>query len=371
MARRYYPWENADVDTVTPADLRAANTERIRLELILARCRSDSYSEMALSKFRRHLEGKEQDLRLATDSVAEIKRQGRRAVGVRNSVRRKLRLRHWVMQPSILVLISSGGSTLAFGLLALCYYLQHHLLGFLLLLISFCTLALVLVARHSLGLTWAEQLPELSARLQQLSANVAELERQLEHARSQADRARNEYDSAMDWWDRLLDLARISQEHARIVHWCRHLEQMLGSRQYHLLRENWNEMDGVAFEQFLKSVFEMLGYSAEMTPATSDYGVDLIVSKGGWRVAIQAKRWKTNVDNKAIQEVFFGKNYYKCDACVVIASSHFTKNAKVAARSTGCLLLSGDHIPALIMGKIQIDGSPATLGAPPPPIPRR
>lgn len=42
-------------------------------------------------------------------------------------------------------------------------------------------------------------------------------------------------------------------------------------------------MDGVQFEKLLAAVFSTLGYAVETTPATGDYGADLILTKDGKR----------------------------------------------------------------------------------------
>ena len=100
------------------------------------------------------------------------------------------------------------------------------------------------------------------------------------------------------------------------------------------------------------AVFEILGYQVQKTKASGDQGVDLVVSRGGASIAVQAKGYKNSVGNKAVQEVHAGMVFYRCGRCVVVTNSTFTSGARDLARATDCMLIEGSQIPDLIMGKI-------------------
>jgi restriction system protein len=61
-------------------------------------------------------------------------------------------------------------------------------------------------------------------------------------------------------------------------------------------------MDGATFEEFLDTLFRQLGYRVENTRYRGDYGADLVVSKDGFKTAVQAKRWSKRIGVKAVQE---------------------------------------------------------------------
>jgi len=108
-------------------------------------------------------------------------------------------------------------------------------------------------------------------------------------------------------------------------------------------RESWNvyfsmfeechisEMSGTQFERFVGELYARLGYQCEFTPAGADQGVDLILSKDGQKIAVQAKQWKNPVGNAAVQAVIAGKCYYGCSRGIVITTSTFTKSARELA----------------------------------------
>lgn len=88
-----------------------------------------------------------------------------------------------------------------------------------------------------------------------------------------------------------------------------------------------DNMKGEEFEEFLKAHFEKLGYKVKLTPASNDYGADLILEKNDEKIAVQAKRYRDKVGNAAIQEVAGAIRYYNCTSGLVVTNSFFTKNA--------------------------------------------
>ncbi|WP_018250378.1 restriction endonuclease [Orenia marismortui] len=99
------------------------------------------------------------------------------------------------------------------------------------------------------------------------------------------------------------------------------------------INNRFQNLDGYEFEDFIADLFDNKGYYAFSTKSSSDFGVDVLASKPGERIAIQCKRYKYNNSTgiKAIQEVVSGKPYYKADKTIVITTSYFTKSAKELA----------------------------------------
>lgn len=88
-----------------------------------------------------------------------------------------------------------------------------------------------------------------------------------------------------------------------------------------------DKMKGTDFEYFLKVHFQKLGYKADTTPVTNDYGADLILKRDKEIIVIQAKRYKEKVGIKAIQEIIGAKGYYNATKGMVVTNSQYTKNA--------------------------------------------
>ncbi len=94
-------------------------------------------------------------------------------------------------------------------------------------------------------------------------------------------------------------------------------------------------MDGKTFEKYLEVFFEMLGYKVERTRYIGDYGADLVTNKDSIKTVIQAKRHKSKVGIKAIQEAVAAKGYYNCDKAMVVTNSFFSIQAKDLAKKNG------------------------------------
>ncbi|WP_298844603.1 restriction endonuclease [uncultured Clostridium sp.] len=96
-----------------------------------------------------------------------------------------------------------------------------------------------------------------------------------------------------------------------------------------------DKMSGEEFERFLLVHFQKLGYKGDTTPKTNDYGADLVLSKDGEKIVVQAKRWSSKVGIESVQQVIGAKSYYKANSCIVATNNFFTPNAiKLASSSS-------------------------------------
>ena len=105
-----------------------------------------------------------------------------------------------------------------------------------------------------------------------------------------------------------------------------------------------DQLSGIEFEEFLAGLFRVEGYEAELTPTSGDYGADLILSKSGRRIAVQAKRYVGSVGVQAVQEALSGQAYYQCDTAWVISTGSFTNNAMELAQKSGVKMIGRSEI---------------------------
>ena len=149
----------------------------------------------------------------------------------------------------------------------------------------------------------------------------------------------------------------------------RHLRNTLqfAKDQHRVLSENQREQDawkrrfgeakmaelaklsGLEFEEFLAGLFRTHGYVAELTPTSGDYGADLILSKDGLRIAVQAKRYVGSVGVQAVQEALSGQAYYQCHAAWVVTTGTFTANANELAKKSGVKMIGRGDIGKLLV----------------------
>jgi hypothetical protein len=145
---------------------------------------------------------------------------------------------------------------------------------------------------------------------------------------------------------------QLASRHAELSRRHQDLLLRLKSRKNQLQLVDWRTLRDTDFERFLVDVFETLGYAVQTTKASGDQGVDLILAKGGRRVAVQAKGYAGAVGVSAVQEVVAGRGVYRCDSCAVVTNSRFTRGAKDCSRANSCQLVDGGMIPALIDGHV-------------------
>ena len=101
-------------------------------------------------------------------------------------------------------------------------------------------------------------------------------------------------------------------------------------------------MTGIEFENYLGEKFQSFGYDVSVTPASNDYGADLIIQKDGRRIAVQAKRWESKINNTAVQEVTAAIKYYQCDGGMIVSNSELTANAMELAKVNNIIVWERD-----------------------------
>jgi len=137
-----------------------------------------------------------------------------------------------------------------------------------------------------------------------------------------------------------------------------------------LRKSGINEIDvlsGKDFEAFLSLCFREHGYKVQLTPKSSDFGADLILSKDGTDTVVQAKRWRQTVGIEAVQQVVAAKHYYGAGRAMVITNSKFTTAAFRLARANGVILWSREHLIlqfAAVNGAALIHTPPVVISAP-------
>jgi hypothetical protein len=107
----------------------------------------------------------------------------------------------------------------------------------------------------------------------------------------------------------------------------------------HVSLEQIDKMEGVEFEHYIDKMLSQRGFQTELTPATGDYGIDIIAEKDGKRFAIQVKRYNSPIPRTAVSDAVAGRRHYRCDIAMVITNNIFSPNAIKLAESNECVLI--------------------------------
>ncbi|WP_317259420.1 restriction endonuclease [Paenibacillus baimaensis] len=110
-----------------------------------------------------------------------------------------------------------------------------------------------------------------------------------------------------------------------------------------------DKMDGREFELYLGELFKKHNYEVRVTQASGDYGADLVIAKAGKTIVVQAKRLKSNVGIKAVQEVVGAIAHYRATEAWVITNSDYTDAARELAKSNNVRLISREELIEFIL----------------------
>lgn len=97
--------------------------------------------------------------------------------------------------------------------------------------------------------------------------------------------------------------------------------------------------DPIADEVWCADKLTKSGWSARLTKATGDQGIDIVAERDGVKIGIQCKLYSKPVGNKAVQEVFAVIPFHGMEFGAVVTNSTYTLSAKELANSTNILLL--------------------------------
>ncbi len=113
--------------------------------------------------------------------------------------------------------------------------------------------------------------------------------------------------------------------------------------------EDFDNMEGHDFEYFCAELLKKNGFKdVTVTNGSSDQGVDIIAEKESIKYGIQCKCYSSDIGNRAVQEIYAGKTFYKCHIGVVLTNRYFTNSARKLAQSNGIILWDRDKLITLV-----------------------
>ncbi|MBQ2864162.1 MAG: restriction endonuclease [Clostridia bacterium] len=108
-------------------------------------------------------------------------------------------------------------------------------------------------------------------------------------------------------------------------------------------------LTGEQFEDVCKLMFQFAGYNVKTTPASNDYGADLVISKK-LTIVVQAKLYyKHGVGNHSVQEVTSAIKYYNAHFACVITNWKFTKQAQTMAQMQSVVLIDRQDVEDFLL----------------------
>jgi restriction endonuclease Mrr len=103
--------------------------------------------------------------------------------------------------------------------------------------------------------------------------------------------------------------------------------------------KNLDEVSPIDFEHQCADLLNQTGWTARVTQASGDQGIDVIATYGNVKAVFQVKKYSQPVGNSAVQEIIAGKAFEQAHVAAVVTNSTFTASAKKLANATGVFLL--------------------------------
>lgn len=107
--------------------------------------------------------------------------------------------------------------------------------------------------------------------------------------------------------------------------------------------------EGSDFEHLIVRLYNAMGYISKRTGGSGDQGADVIASKDGVNVLIQAKCYLNPVNNEAVQQANTALSYHGCSKAVVITTSTFTTGAIDLAKANSVELIDGERLRRMLL----------------------
>jgi hypothetical protein len=90
------------------------------------------------------------------------------------------------------------------------------------------------------------------------------------------------------------------------------------------------------FEECVCEYYRKQGYTADITPSSGDYGIDVFAKKGKKKLAIQAKMYGSStrkINRQCVMELHGAKDYFDCTKAIIVTDGIFLPDAiKVAKK---------------------------------------
>ena len=112
---------------------------------------------------------------------------------------------------------------------------------------------------------------------------------------------------------------------------------------------DWFDMTPDVFEKFVAGVFEKQGFKAKVTDFVKDNGIDIVLTAGDKKYAVQVKQYRDNkIPEKDVRDLFgcIRREHYA--GGYFVTTSSFTKPAQDWIKGQNLTLIDGDALVRMV-----------------------
>jgi restriction system protein len=103
-------------------------------------------------------------------------------------------------------------------------------------------------------------------------------------------------------------------------------------------------LDPIAFELFVGSLFERMGYTVRTTPASGDQGIDLILYKDSRTAIVQCKRYEGSVGQPVVRDLYGTMVHNRVDEAYLVTTGTISLPARQWANGKAIHLVDGNEL---------------------------
>jgi len=129
--------------------------------------------------------------------------------------------------------------------------------------------------------------------------------------------------------------------------------------------ENFCEMNGYQFEDYISNLFQKLGFSVEATDYSNDGGIDLVATYEkpifSGKYIIQCKKWSGPVGQPEVRDLYGVVMDQRANKGILITPSDYTQQAYDFAKGKNIELINGSVLKTLISDTSGFDSATVPL----------
>ena len=111
------------------------------------------------------------------------------------------------------------------------------------------------------------------------------------------------------------------------------------------IKDYWNNLTGVDFENKIADLFTGIGYRVKKTPRSNDGGIDLyLTGKNKQKIAVQCKRYAQRVATHHIREFIGALKSNDLDTALFVTIKGVTEPARTLAHQNNIKIWTLDDI---------------------------
>jgi hypothetical protein len=106
----------------------------------------------------------------------------------------------------------------------------------------------------------------------------------------------------------------------------------------------WKSLRGIKLEKAIAELYEKMGYSVQMTKASGDEGIDLILSKQYETIVVQCKGHEKPIGVGIVRELYGSMMHFGANKAILVCPSGFTKGVLQFATDKTISLISANDL---------------------------